>query len=323
MEKPQALNEVPKADAWEKTVSSTGEGDSSDQGQTMKKEKEATKSQAAALIDSQRNSVKALTHIRTAVQNLSVEQILDALDLSSSSSTNTKNYVVFDDLLGEELCREMMEESRSMFDNNKMELDLNVGITSGEYAAAIKGGHEQYVDCPRSVEYVVCVTRHLPGNLNKVGEEEGDDSSDLQVKKLDYKLDETASMAGIRAFDRKARLSSLALLAGQEGGKDNDNDNADLVKKPFEYVLNTEGDEVDLRKVTVLYFMTPDGWDEECGGGVTFQDENGEEVKVVAKSDRLLLFSSEGCLHRMDPWTGKDGQEGGSYIVTHLVRQRK
>jgi hypothetical protein len=303
MVRPDVLDEVPKADEWKKTVSTD------EQVQSMKKDEDETKAQAAALIATQRKSVDTLTYVREQVEALSVEDILEALN-------GSKQYAVFDDLFKDDLCSEMMEESQSMFDNNKLELDLNSGITGGEYAAAVKGGEEQYVDCPRTVEYVVSFTRHLAGAVNKARSK--DPSSTL-----DYKLDETASIAGIRLFDRKARLSALKLLTGEEN-----HDNSDLVKKPFGCIVNKESDddsdEVDMRKITAIYYMAPEVWDESCGGGVTFQDEKGEETFVEAKNDRLLLFSSEEAMHRIEPCTGKDGVENVfSQVVTHIVRERR
>jgi len=302
MERPQALDQVPRADAWEKTVSTD------DQAQTMQKGEEETRAKAAALVDIQRKSVDVLTHTRTQVENLPVDQMLDAI--------NGGKYVMFDDLLGEDLCREMMEEGQSMFDNNKLELDLNAGITSGEYGAAIKGGKEQYADCPRSVEYVVSTTRHLAGILNKAGDGEDRYASS---RTLPYKLDETVSLSGLKLFDRKARVSSLALLTGNVN-----DDTASLEKKPFGCLVDKNSDVVDMRKVTAIYYMTPKGWDGVgCGGGVTFQDVDGIEKTIEAKNDRLLLFNSEASVHRLEPWIGKDGIEGISgYIIAHLVRER-
>jgi hypothetical protein len=298
MERPKALDQVPKADVWEKTVSTD------DQVQTVQKAEEESRAKAASLVDLQRKSVQVLTHTRTQVENLPVDQILDAI--------NGGKFVVFDNLLGEDLGREMMEEAQSMFDNNKLELDLNAGITSGEYGAAIMGGKEQYIDCPRSVEYVVSTTRHLAGMLNKAGD--GEDGNALPNK-----LDETASLAGLKLFDRKARVSSLALLTGNEG-----DDTVSLEKKPFGCLVDKNSDVVDMRKVTAIYYMTPKDWDVGCGGGVTFKDVDGVEKTIEAKNDRLLLFNSEESVHRLEPWIGKDRIEGTSgYIIAHLLRTRR
>ncbi len=291
----------------------------------MKKQEEETKAKAKALVDSQKESVAALTHVRVQIESLSVEDMANALSTSS--------YAVFDNVLGEEMSQKMRMEGRSMFDENKLELDLSSGITGGEFAAAIKGGQEQYLDCPRSIEFVVSMTRHLPAMLNKIGKNGGGDDNDkiAAFEPLPYSLDESASMAGIRVFDRKSRMSSLAMLTGKTvDDLEKNHDNSDLEQKPFSYVISPEGKTEegtpDMRRVTVVYFTTPYGWDEDCGGGITFQNENGEEVTVTAKNDRLVLFGSADCSHRMEAWLGAERESGGDsggLIVTHLVRERQ
>ena len=88
-------------------------------------------------------------------------------------------------------------------------------------------------------------------------------------------------------------------------------------------VADRDRDEIDLRKVTVIYFMAADGWDKSCGGGLAFKKEGVEDYFVQAKNNqaknnRLL------SIHRMEPWTGKDGIDSFfSSIVTHLVREQQ
>jgi hypothetical protein len=302
MERPKVLDELPNPDKWDKTIaSSTNGNDNNDQ--SIQKEEEIARSKAAALIALQKKSVEVLTHVRSRVESLPSDDIVKAI--------NGGTYIVFDDLLGSELCSEMKKEGQTMYLDNKLELDLESGITSGEYVVSIKGGQDQYADCPRSVEYVVSLTRHLAGMLNKLD--------------LGSKLDETASISSLRVFDRKARLSSLALLTGKENSDHDAASAPDVDKRPFSCIVNrTDSEQVDLRKITAIYFMTPDGWDTECGGGMTFQDEDGNEISVEAKNDRLLLFSSEKSLHRAEKWIGRNGIEGAcSCIVTHFVRQRQ
>uniref|UniRef100_A0A7S3PYD2 Prolyl 4-hydroxylase alpha subunit domain-containing protein n=1 Tax=Chaetoceros debilis TaxID=122233 RepID=A0A7S3PYD2_9STRA len=307
MERPAALSEVPAADDWGGKTQSTEE-----KVETMKKGEDEVKQQAAALIATQRDSVDALTLVRKQIESLPVDEMGTAFASSS--------HAVFDDVLGDDMASKMRSEAQSMFDNNKLELDIGAGLTSAEYASAIKGGQDQYLDCPRSIEYVVSMTRHLSAMINKSGE--GSDES----KSLGFRLDEAASMAGVRFFDRKARMSSLALLLGKTAEElEESHDNSDLNKKEFGFVVSEDGKiddgKNDLRRLSVLYFTTPDGWDEECGGGITFE-KDGKEVSVAAKNDRLVLFSSDKCSHRMEPWVGanREGGESGSVVITHLVR---
>lgn len=299
-ERPKILDTVPRPDQWEK-IESTEE-----KVQTMKKEEEETKAKAAALIESQRKSVDVLTHVKNQIELLPAADIVDAIQSGS--------YFVCDNVLGDDLALEMSKEGKYMFENNKLELDLGAGITSGQYAAAITGGQDQYVDCPRTVEYVVSCTRHLSGMLNTGLEDD-------EEKSLPYKLDETASMAGLRVFDRKARKSSLTLLTGNE---DACNDTADLEEKPFGFVTDDSQDEIETRKVSSICFMVPDGWDESCGGGIVFKDKDGNENIVEAKNDRLVVFSSESSSYRLRPFLGRDEIDTtGSYIIKHLVRERQ
>jgi hypothetical protein len=207
MERPKILDELPKPDQWDKIDSSNNVKD--EQATQKKKEEEIARSKAAALIALQKRSVEVLTHVRSRVESLPSEDIVKAM--------NGGSYIVFDDILGTELCSEMKNEGQTMYLDNKLELDLESGVTSGEYVVPIKGGQEQYTDCPRSVEYVVSLTRHLAGMLNKlVVCESGEDTLTSNAFHLGYKLDETASISSLRVFDRKARLSSLALLTGKE-----------------------------------------------------------------------------------------------------------
>jgi len=237
-----------------------------------------------------------------------------ALSSPSTSSDKDKDgyYIVSDNLLNAEaLCSERAAAGSSMLDG--MELDLeDGGICGGQYGAAIVGGEEQYVECPRCVEYVVSLTRHLPAKL--LCDEEG-----TEEDVLGFRLDSAASMAGIRTFDRNARASALKLLHADDED-DNDGDTA----RPFEYVVDGKTPD-DRRKVTALYYMVPDDWNAQCGGGMTIQTDGGNnEVLIEAKRDRLVIFRSDKCLHRMEEWLGaEEGGERldvGSHIRTHFVQ---
>lgn len=317
MERPKILDELPKPDQWDKIDSSNNVKDEK-AIQKNKKEEEIARSKAAALIALQKRSVEVLTHVRSRVESLPSEDIVKAM--------NGGTYIVFDDILGTDLCSEMKNEGQTMYLDNKLELDLASGVTSGEYVVPIKGGQEQYADCPRSVEYVVSLTRHLAGMLNKlVVSGSGEDTSTSNAFHLGYKLDETASISNLRVFDRKARLSSLALLTGKDHPDEDDSSVPDMEeKRQFSCVVDKSSGDVDLRRVTVIYFMIPDDWDGECGGGTTFRKKDGNEISVEAKNDRLLLFSSEKSPRCVEKWIGKNGIEGAcSCIVTHLLQQRQ
>jgi len=282
-------HDMPRPDVWEKGNNHV-RGDNEDQTEMTTNKDDETKTKAATLIEKQRKSVDVLTHIRNCVDKLPHEDITTALSSSS--------YYVVDDFLGSDLCTAMEKEGQSMLTSDKLQLDLKSGICSGEYATLIKGGEEQYSDCPRCVEYVVTLTKHFPSHF-KSG--------------LNFQLDDTASMASLRTFDRKARFSSLKLLTGNT-----DDDNS---IRPFAHVVDGEI-ENDRRKVTILYFMVPDGWTAECGGGLTIKKNNGEndEVFIEAKKDRILIFRSDVSLHRMEGWVGSEENGVGSCVVMHLVQ---
>jgi len=167
------------------------------------------------------------------------------------------------------------------------------------------------VECPRCVEYVVSLTRPLPAKLLYDEEEEED--------VLGFRLDSAASMAGIRTFDRNARASARILLHADE---DDDGEPSPVAARPFDYVVDGTTPD-DRRKVTALYYMVPDDWNAQCGGGMTIKTCGGNEVVIEAKRDRLVVFRTDKCLHRMEEWLGEEGGEGldvGSHIRTHLVQ---
>lgn len=286
--RPNVLDTVPKPDEWKKAVST------SEQVETMKAA-ETAKSQASALIERQRKSVDILTHVRQCVESLPYEEIIRTVLKGEA--------YIQDGFLGSDLSEEIKLEGESLLTQKKMELDLQAGLCSGEYAAAIKGGEAQYVDCPRSVEFVVSLTRHMSAKINGC---EG-------PEKLTYTLDDKASMAGIRTFDRKARQSALKLLTGSE-------ENAETTDRPFRFVVDKDSEELDLRGISVLYFSTHNDWNMDCGGGITFKYGDDQSMNIEAKKDRLVILSSEDCEHKMNEWIGNDELQSGSYVVTHLVK---
>lgn len=312
MARPEILDSIPNPDEWTTTKSTE------EQIQSMKEAEDASKkadeeiqSQASALIETQRKSVQVLTYVKEQVLDLPIDKIIESLCSPSGCDK------VFDDFLGDELSSEMMMEGLKMFDNNKMELDLKAGLCSGEYSVAVKGGEEQYADCPRITEFVVSLTRHLTGILNEKGNGEN---------KLEFALDETASMAELRTFKRSARQSSIALLTGQDADSITNDELRSSEPRPFSYIVESGDDEeqVDYRKVTVLYFLLPNEWTKECGGGLTIKNTGGSEIFVEAKNDRLLVLSSDSCLHRMEEWIGDAvGMDGGSVVVTHFVQKQQ
>jgi hypothetical protein len=321
--KPEILNTVPDADEWEK-VKSTEEQVQQMQKQEQNQDEDEVQSQAKALIETQRKSVEVLTYVKETVLNLPRDKMIESLKSVSGCDK------VFNDFLGQELSDEIRAEGLKMFEDEKMELDLKAGLCSGEYTVGIKGGEKQYADCPRITEFVVSLTRHLTGLLNdSLNENKSDDDAD-NGNDLDYVLDETASMAGLRTFNRMARLNSISLLTGKEVSQITNEDLNNTDQRPFQCVIDTKTtdadgneEEVDYRKVTAIYFLTPQGWDKSCGGGVTIKNGDESDIYIEAKNDRLLILTSDTCIHRMEEWVGNnEGLESGSMIVTHFIEKR-
>jgi hypothetical protein len=238
---------------------------------------------AQQLMQAQRVSVNMLTRVRERVEALPKETIQSALE--------EKGYFVVDDFLQDkETIDSLYQEGTSMLAN--MEVDMN-NLGSGEYIVSVKGGEGQYIQCPRSVELVVSTTKHAPSHMSE-------DS-----------LDTRACMATLRTFDRKAFKASLALLMGNE-----DDSTVEEVKRAFG-VVATEAD--DQRKLSLMYYILPDSWDEGCGGGLCFESDGS---KVEAKRDRLVILKSDTCSFRRQPWKGSDdGNMIGTCMELHLVKK--
>lgn len=288
IERPDVLDETGRVDSWDK-VATTDEQVAKMKEQEKAEQAQASKEQekASELVQAQMKSVQTLTHIKECVEGLPYADIVAAMRDSDSGG-----YFVKDDFLGADVAAEMEAEGPSMLQNNKLELDVT-NLGSGEYTAKIGGG-DQYMDCARTVEYVVCLTRHMPPLLEAEGVPDD----------LGCSIDDAASMAGITVFSRRGRQSESP------------------PERPFGYA--TGGDANDARKVTVLYFLTPDGWNKQLGGGVAFKrkdNDSSDSVVVEAKKDRLVIFRSDTCFHKMLGWVGEEGMENGSCIVTHLVKK--
>lgn len=245
------------------------------------------KQRAKQLIDAQRKSVDMLTLVRKCVEALPFDDINQAL--------STDGYIVVDNFLKDDVVIDQLEkEGCALQQDDLMELDVEHGIGSGEYVTFIKGGEEQYQHCPRSIEYVVSVTKHMPSKL------------------LNIKLDSSASLGTMRTYSHKARLASIALLTGEE-------EDLNTPERPFGLVVEDGNTENDARQVTLLYYPIPDSW-ADCGGGVEFQGQNDKHTLVEAKRDRLVVLMADTCMHRKEPYKGRDGLEMASCIEVHLVK---
>lgn len=238
---------------------------------------------AQQLMQAQRVSVNMLTRVRERVEALPKETIQSALE--------EKGYYVVDDFLQDkEILDSLHQEGTSMLPN--MEVDMN-NLGSGEYIVSVEGGQEQYVQCPRIVELVVSTTKHTSPHMGE----------DL--------LDARTCMATLRTFDRKAFKASLALLTGNE-----DDSAVEEVKRAFGVVATEANDQ---RKLSLMYYILPELWDEGCGGGLCFESD---DSKVEAKRDRLVILKSDTCSFRRRAWKGSDnGSMAGACMELHLVKK--
>lgn len=176
---------LPRPDAWEK-VQSTEEKIQilKDQEEERNKAQQEADIRAKQLIESQRKSVAVLTHIKDRVSSINGDDLVKALsddecyivdgflkcsedprkDSASSTTLSEDNDETEAERATENLtadiASEILEEGKHMYEISLLELDVSRGITSGEYTVPITGG-EQYIHCPRSVEFVVAMTRHL------------------------------------------------------------------------------------------------------------------------------------------------------------------
>lgn len=239
---------------------------------------ESTKELAKEMIAAQRKSVDMLTFVRERVEGMPVAPIMESL--------KKDGYVVVDDFLAsDDAVAQLQGEGLALFEKEMMSVDLS-RLGSGEYLCAVAGGDEQYAVCPRAIEMVVCVTKHVPECLPE------------------FDLDAGNCMANMRTFDRNSKQASLSLLEGGE-----------LPPQPFGIVATEEN---DARKVTLLYYMTDTNWTD--GGGIVI--EQGERL-ISAKRDRLVIMMSDSCRYRSEYFEGSDGLQRASCLELHLITKPK
>ena len=104
--------------------------------------------------------------------------------------------------------------------------------------------------------------------------------------------------------------------------KEVDNGSSGTVARPYGVVCgDTEGAENDTRRLTVMLFLSSKDWNALTrGGGITIE-KSGEFVGAIR--DRVILLSSDTCLHRQEPWKGDDtlGMDQASCVTVHFVKE--
>ena len=228
---------------------------------------------AQQLVAAQRISIDMLTFIRQRVESLPLTSILESL--------GNDGFVVVDDFLAsDDAIAKLQAEGRALFEEDMMATDL-ARLGSGEYVVTIKGGTEQYSICPRTIETVVSITKHLSPSMSE------------------FNLDGKNCIANMRLYDRNSRLASLDLVKDE-----------DEILQPFGTVADAN---TDLRKVSLFYYPIGSEWSD---GGVTI--ERGNRM-ISAKRDRLILLLSDSCRHRHECFIGDEGMEQAFCLEVHLL----
>lgn len=222
--------------------------------------------QAQKLLEAQRASVNTLTRIKTSMEAL---------------PAMTDAYLVVDNFLQDDTLIDAIAGEGSRLFEAGMAPDMSrLGL--GEYTVALEGGADQYALSPRSIEFVVSATKHIPM--------EGLDTSNCQ--------------ATMRTFDRDALQASAALLTGST--EVHDTGSLGLV---------VEDPDMDIRRLSLRYYAVPSTWKAELGGGLVFEDGTVDVVR-----DRLVLWRSASTLYRPAVWKGSDTDVRASCIELHFVQ---
>lgn len=243
-----------------------------------------TMTKAQEFIERQRRSVAMLTLVREKIEKIPAEEVAKTL--------SDQGYYVVDNFLNdEEIVQELQDEAITLLDNG-MVPDMD-NLASGEYVGPMKGGEEQYVICPRSVEWVVSVTKHFGSMVLP-----------------DMNLDSGSCLGSMRTFDKQAFDAAKELLAGNGTTVEDALENRQAA---FQCLVNAS-DASDHRRLSLRYYLVPSEW--KLGGGIEFES-NG---LVEATRDRLVVWKSTETPMRGQPWKGDDSHRFGSCIELDLVQ---
>jgi hypothetical protein len=277
----------------------------------------AAADKARELLEAQRDSVDMLTMVRGRIESTLCGPAIESL--------RRDGFVVVDDFLRDEwVLDQMVQEATNTVDGDNSTAVDAANLGSGQYLTPLLGGDGQYRLCPRTVEFVVSSTRHLPKAVNDRNDD-GTTTTTTSSSSSAFTLDASACMATLRSFDRRALKASLALFTGTDDDDENDKiddvdvwlDGQSVDPSTLQVVAR---DEDDPRRLSVYYYVLPDEWDERCGGGLVF-----ESGVVPARRDRLVLFYSDRTKCRTVPWRGSDSSPStmaGHAIELHLVNKR-
>ena len=272
--------------------------------------KAAANTKARQLLESQRASVAALTAVRQAVE----ERLggVPANDEAVRAALDRQGYWYIDDFLmeGDDAVDAIREEGMALLrqedgGSNVTRDDDAVISSPGEFTCRIEGGANQYQICPRTVEMVVSLTKHVPEHLQ------------LLSSRPDERISSTGCVATMRIFDRDVWEASLRLLAGGDADEvTTATEEWQPPPRPFQRLVTDPA--TDLRRLSLYYYAVPEGWDDLCGGGLTFE-KTGETVS--AKRNRLVIFRPDAASVRLEAWRGSPDLRHASCVELHLVQQ--
>ena len=274
---------------------------------------EAAAEKAKELLKAQRDSVNMLTLVK--------DKIMDRFtDMEFRSQLESNGFAVVDGFFGKDddseqtssVLEQLQGEATRMLAEGEMEVDT-ANLGKGQYVVPIGGGEKQYAMCPRMVEIVVSGTKNIPLAFGEDEEQASSDDNETQKPSI-LELDDAASMATLRSFDRKALKASLLLLKGSE-----DDSALDTVEDETPLALVAADPTTDKRRLSVHYYIVPSAWDEGCGGGLVFEDG----TRVAAQNDRVVVFYSDKAKHKSIPWKGSDDLSTGNAIEVHLIEKRQ
>ena len=287
---------------------------------------------AKALIQSQRESVQMLTHV--------THQIETTIDLQQlSTDLSQRGYYVLDHFLNDSVVETLQLESQQLYASSNMTTDVRQ-LGMGQFVAALVGGAEQYPSCPRSIEWVVSVTSKLSARINGAARNDTTTSSQEGEYWKGYDLNDRAcSRALARFFDRSALLASQKLLLlGENGDKDEATVEQAIANlqamEAFQTVMEqdaaaddtTTTEQPDLRRLSVFYYLVPEGWEEPCGGHLSFQQPGKDDVATIhtvhAKRNRLVLWKSDTTAYQREPFRGSETMPMASSLELHLVQKQ-
>lgn len=273
--------------------------ETNDDARAQASSEKEVQTKAQQLLESQRESVAMLTMVRERIDMLpSTDKIQKVLDRDG--------YLVIDDFLDQTSVLEQLEkEAETLYHLDAMSANAERGLAMGEYLCPLQGGSEQYTRCPRAIEWVVAVTKHLPDKVSSF-----------------MKLENSQCMGRMRLFDQKVLKAAKSLLLSTDDTRASDElSSSHSNQQSFSRVAVEES---DLRTLSLCYFLVSKEWDSQKGGGALTFEGTGETVAAVR--DRLVVWKSRETSFRQEPWYDYSDADGEDIMLAccidlHLIQR--